>query len=225
MWVYLWKERLPSAYQEVDWIQSSGWQYIDTWYTPSSSPDIDITFEFIWGNSGQRVPIYWRRYPWVNPNAKIALFINSDSCYISPNYATFDPWTWWWVTISKDTKYNMVNNVWQFYINGVLKTGLSTTTTLSEYGTWTLYLFDTNDNYWTVLNRWTQIKLYSCKLYNSWTLIRDLIPCYRKSDWVIWLYDAVDWWFYTNLWTGTFSKWADVTMAELKNAYIWQYTV
>ena len=51
-------------------------------------------------------------------------------------------------------------------------------------------------------------KLYSCQIYNpSWTLIRDFYSCYRKSDWVIWLYDKVNDVFYTNEGSWSFTKW------------------
>ena len=49
-----------------------------------------------------------------------------------------------------------------------------------------------------------------CKIYENWTLIRDFVPCYRKSDNVIWLYDLVNNQFYTNSWSWTFTKWPDV---------------
>ena len=44
----------------------------------------------------------------------------------------------------------------------------------------------------------------------SGNLIRDMYPCYRKSDNVIGMYDVVNAVFYTNSGTGTFVKGADV---------------
>ena len=69
-------------------------------------------------------------------------------------------------------------------------------------------------------------KLYACKIWDNDVLVRDFIPCYRKSDNVIWVFDKVENKFYTNAWSGTFTKWNDVGVLqpELKNAYIWQYT-
>ena len=63
-------------------------------------------------------------------------------------------------------------------------------------------------------------KMWYFQIYDNWVLVRDLVPCYRKSDSVIGLYDLVNNQFYTNSWTGTFTKWADVTAIPLKNAYI-----
>lgn len=54
-------------------------------------------------------------------------------------------------------------------------------------------------------------KLFSCVLYKSNVKVLDLIPCYRKADSEIGLYDTVNNRFYTNNGTGTFLKGADVT--------------
>lgn len=212
--VYVWRGRLPSEYQEVERIRSSGTQYIDTTYTPWSYPTIDVTFELLWWNSNTWLPIYWRRYSWWQASWAIALFVQSSSLYITPNYWTFDPWTSWWVTISKNVKYNVVNDKWQFYIDWTLKTSLSTSNTLSSSG-WHLWLFETNDS-GTALGRNTQMKLYACKLYNNWTLERDFVPCYRKSDSVIGMYDLVNGVFYTNAGSGTFTKGNDVLPTEIQ---------
>lgn len=53
-------------------------------------------------------------------------------------------------------------------------------------------------------------KLYSMKLYENAVKVRDFIPCYRKSDNEIGLYDLVNGVFYTNAGSGTFAKGADV---------------
>jgi hypothetical protein len=48
------------------------------------------------------------------------------------------------------------------------------------------------------------MKLYSFKLYDNGTLIRNYIPAKRASDSVIGLYDTVNNEFYENAGTGTF---------------------
>ena len=49
-------------------------------------------------------------------------------------------------------------------------------------------------------------KIYSTKVYDDNILIRDLVPCYRKSDNVIGMFDLVNNVFYTNAGSGTFLK-------------------
>ena len=46
-------------------------------------------------------------------------------------------------------------------------------------------------------------KLYSCKIYDNSTLVRDFVPCVT-SDGNIGLYELVDKKFYGNIGTGTF---------------------
>lgn len=223
--IYIPYTRLPSEYQEVEYIESTGTQYINTGYKPTTYPKIDFTFLYVWGgiSSETWLPLFWRRdYYWYGRAADFALFVTKASpYYLSPNRWWFDPWNWSWVTISKDIKYNIVIDKWQFYLDWVLKSWASTNNTITSTN-YPVFLFDNNDG-WSRTNRNTQIRLYSCKLYNDWVLERDLVPCYRKSDWVIWMYDLVNNQFYTNSWTGTFSKGNDVTMSEVKNIYIGEY--
>ena len=63
-------------------------------------------------------------------------------------------------------------------------------------------------------------KLFYCKLYQDDILVRDFIPCYRKSDNEIGMYDVVNDVFYTNNGTGTFLKGADVNDKEYSTPYI-----
>jgi len=53
-------------------------------------------------------------------------------------------------------------------------------------------------------------KIYSCTVYTGETETLNLIPCYRKADNVIGMYDTVTETFFTNSGTGTFSKGSDV---------------
>lgn len=204
---------LPSAYQGVEYIQSSWTQYIDTGYILTSNPWFDIDFAFIWWDSNSWIPIYWARNNYTNSydhSGFFCLYVNSSSYYVTPNYAWFDPWTSSWVVISSNTKYNIFNDKWQFYLNWFLETSASTTNTYTSVVWRNFLLFANNNNDWTVQVRNCQMKLYGCKLYNNWTLVRDFIPCYRKSDSVIWMYDTVNNQFYTNAWTWAFTKWPDV---------------
>lgn len=56
------------------------------------------------------------------------------------------------------------------------------------------------------------MKLYKAKCIIDNTLVRDFIPCYRKSDNEIGLYDLVNNTFYTNSGTGTFLKGNDIVI-------------
>lgn len=51
-----------------------------------------------------------------------------------------------------------------------------------------------------------EYELYQCSVWQSGNQIRDMYPCYRKSDNVIGMYDIVGKTFYTNAGSGTFYK-------------------
>lgn len=59
-------------------------------------------------------------------------------------------------------------------------------------------------------------KVYSCKIYDGGLLVADYVPCYRKADNEIGLYDLVSHTFKTNSGTGTFAKGADITGISYK---------
>lgn len=54
------------------------------------------------------------------------------------------------------------------------------------------------------------VKSYYVKIYDGETLMRDCIPCYRKADGEVGMYDLVNGVFYTNQGTGSFIKSNDV---------------
>ena len=54
------------------------------------------------------------------------------------------------------------------------------------------------------------MKVYRLKLYENNVLVREYVPCYRKTDNEIGLYELVNSVFYTNNGTGTFNKGNDI---------------
>ena len=74
-----------------------------------------------------------------------------------------------------------------------------------------IYLFAENHNSaGTNLSKGTS-RFYYSKLYQNDVLVRDYIPCYRKSDGEIGVYDFVTNTFFPNAGTGTFVKGNDYT--------------
>lgn len=58
-------------------------------------------------------------------------------------------------------------------------------------------------------NKWSG-KIAYFKLWMNGVLIRNLVPCYCKSDGVIGMFDLCTSWFFTNSGTGTFVKGSNV---------------
>ena len=64
-------------------------------------------------------------------------------------------------------------------------------------------------------------RIYSCKIYQNNFVIRDLVPCKRKSDNELGMYDRVSHRFFTNSGTGTFTAGNPVTPSPDKPCEIW----
>jgi hypothetical protein len=197
--------RLPSAYQEVEYIQSSWTQYIDTWVYVNPDYKVEIKYQNVTFIS------YGTLFGTRNwTNARFLLRYSTDAQVVTAQRSTaynvstesYDNSSYY------DHNTRIVKLDRYFYIdNNLLKTfSASTSTTAFPYS---LYLFSLNSQ-WSPVD-YGVYKIYYCKIYNNlWTLVRDFIPCYRKSDNVIWLYDLVNNQFYTNSWSWTFTKWPDV---------------
>lgn len=193
--VYLWEKpirpnRLPSAYQEVEYIQGTGTQYIDTWIAWSLSLKTELKlnsqllsesaiFWSSWALNGNFLMFYQNKIRWHSANTvDVSCVLNTDYVIKTENWKLTVDWTGYtcnasW-SVNTSNVYIRRTNVWQW-----------------SYAYW-------------------RFKLYYMKMLNWNTLVRYFVPCYRISDSVIWLYDLVNNVFYTNLWSGTFTKWQDV---------------
>lgn len=219
MWVYIWS-RLPSEYQEVEYIGSSWTQWIDTWVVPTSNTKVSLKTMVTWFTSAQDGGIYW---VWYNHNTNWRFGLR------------YGNWDWYYFWYWGNNWYNYRVNVWlntiadiENYVSSWTAYNIVNWTTKSyswasftQY-TWSMYIFRRNNG--SSSDTWmANLRIYYFKVYESWTLVRDFVPCYRKSDSVIGLYDLVNNQFYTNSWSGIFSKWSDVNNyyeRSMQNAYI-----
>lgn len=189
---------LPSGYTQIEYIQSSGTQYIDTNIPAIQYYKVNIDFQ--WLSSGDQTIIGG------NGGKTSVIYLGCNS---SSNTSYYFNWSNSWIDIP-----NMVdNNRHQVEIS--LESGnitinrdntniysssdtLDGATTSSE----TLKIFcRTNLN-----NKWTG-RIYDLKFYdllNNSILINHFIPCIQDSDDAIGLYDIVNNQFYGNSGTGTF---------------------
>ena len=192
--VYKKKKWLPSAYQEVEYIQSSGTQYFVVWtsFKTSYKSVTDFQMTQTWGDQVVIWVNYWYRY-WINA--------------YSSKFKVITWWGSWSDTISEDTNRHTLT------IDKSTATVDGNNYTISWYTNvtvnWWIWVFAHNDNW--VGNYFARVKMYKLDIYDeSLVHIYDLVPCYRKSDNVIGMYDTVNNQFYTNSWTGTFTKWPNV---------------
>lgn len=175
---------VPSAYQRVEYIQSSGSPYINTWYAPTPTSKAEIKFKVLSRSSNKELWIFgiydsgcrWRA--WFEANGSVS--------------------TWYWFTYDPNLAINVITTAtWE-------------TTASYPSSSYNMTLFaQMESGSIRHLNQWTQ-QLFYCKIWTWTTLVREYIPCYRKSDNVIGLWDRVNKVFYTNNWSGSFTKWPDL---------------
>ena len=185
--------RLPSEYTQVDYITSSGSQYIDTGVNADTKLRVVLDMAYINPTGinqtmgAIRTGTPNKRYHLLSGTTKILFWVNDTS---------YD------IIQSSDTN----RHLWDLNVpDGKVVLDNTTTTTIptniddTELNFW---LFGRNSN---ASQYKGAFKIWACKMYYNGTLVRDFIPCYRNSDNEIGLYDLVNNVFYTNQGTGTFT--------------------
>ena len=192
-----------AKYQEVEYIQSqstwewsqSSWQYINTWYKWWSTIKIEIKIS--WFTQTWSYHIIWSDYEW--EQRWFAIWANRFTYYntvITLVNNKFNNWNTHILQLSKD---------W-FYNDWTIDPNTLSTNTFQTPSNITIFALNRN---WSV-REYSTYKLHYLKIRDNGTLVRNFVPCYRKSDNVIGLYDLVNKQFYTNAGSWTFTKWPDV---------------
>lgn len=178
------KVTLPSGYTQVEYIQTSGTQAIDTRFKPNQNTKVEIVYR-------------------CSGTSKNALFAcdtewQNNGFAVGMNFAEFGNAVETGISLSGTDNTTVIFDKGKLYKNGTLLCTITGT-------------FQTNYNlYLLAFNRSGTIGEFftgtflSCKIWDNGTLIRDYITCKNVSG-VIGLYDLVEGKFYTNAGTGTFT--------------------
>lgn len=187
------ERRLPIEYQEVEYIQSNGSQWIDLGFKAKGTDEFDMVCEFPNPSSGWSSFFgYWGSNEvcygiWGKNTTTLTMYYGSSSVDVSFN---------------SSQKLNISYKEKKFIVNSNQATTNPSTATTSQ----NIRLFKMNTTYGG-----QPAKFYSLKYYKDKELYRDYVPCYRKTDNVAGIYDLITKTFLTNGGSGTFSKGADVT--------------
>lgn len=189
---------LPSAYQEVDYIESSGTQYIDTGMKLTENSGVELKISNLtFGNRklfGSRTSATSNNFSVISTSSNIVCdFYNYSVNRLTTNTPITDP-----ITISMNNQKLSLNTNEQV---------------VSSYNSFTTpgnaYIFNGAGSFPTGYTN-ASMRLYYCRLYDNGNLVKNLIPCYRKSDNVVGLYDIVNDEFIQNAGTGTFTYGSEV---------------
>ena len=211
---------LPKYTQFVEYIESSGTQWINTGFSPTNkNVRIEVTYRFVSLPTGtNRKYIFGESYN----DGKIRLQYavgSAGHCGIGfgntfKGDATFDSY-------DTNTTHTIVCNGGVFSLDGVTSDDwdlsaapLDTTDTNHP-----IYLFGHNVNNGNPSSYLSSIRLYSCKVWDQGELVRDFMPVSLTNGTVVCLYDAVGEIFYYNAGSGNFTAGKDVT-AYRNAAYI-----
>ena len=193
--------RLPSEFQEVEYLESTGTQYIDTGFKPNKNIRFDVEFMILGVISGQKyVSVFGSRvtsnvedfqlYYYYLASSQSQLRLGTSNGYKTD------------ITLNEDIKYKATYDGSKMNLNNVeYSVTAQPTWNNSRYD---LCLFATRTaGYLEFRGR---ERIFGVKFYLSDTIQRNFVPCYRKSDNVAGMYDLVNDVFYTNAGTGEFVK-------------------
>ena len=194
---------LPSGYKRLEYIESSGTQYIDEGFKPNQ--DTRVVCDVDWAPASTASWLFGCR---TSNTAETYNFLTYSNKYRSDYNAT----TSGAETSSTPSGRFIIDkdkNITK--IDGVV---VNTLTYASFQCKYNMYLF-ANNNAGSVAGN-TSAKLYSCQVYDNGTLVRDYIPCQTTSG-EVGLYDLVNSAFYGNAGTGTFTAGPEVGVATPEN--------
>lgn len=192
------KKRLPSEYQEVEWIQSTGKQWIDTLFTPNQDTKIDITFQSMSNKFGGT--FFGSR---ISSGNSAYTTWQSLGNYLRDNYGSLNTNH---LAANDMNIHHIIKDKNLLYYDDMLILNNNKQTFTCPGN---CYLFALNEN--NIASYMGNYRIYgSVKIYDNDRMVRFFIPCYRKSDGEIGMYDTVSKTFFTNSGTGTFLKGADV---------------
>lgn len=183
--------RLPNGYTEVQYIQSTGTQWIDTGFKPNQNIRVKMDCNVIRFNSTDMF-LFGARI--ASGNTAFGIAADDDNTQwwtffgngqVNPHGTCIGKHT---IDFNKNTL-SLDGNTFPF----------DSTSFQSAYNL-LLFASITNGN---VDSQRGQMSVYSCQIYDNGNLIRDFIPCIDPTG-VVGLYDLVDGKFYGNAGTGIF---------------------
>lgn len=188
------QSRLPKGYTELEYIESTGTQYIDTGFKPNQDTRVQMDFQLIGSYSSIRALFGVRDESSGTAPQQFVFWNNGSNSFRTDYFGTQK-------TISGLTVTD------RFIVDknkNVTTIGEETATNTSANGQciYNIVLFGIN----TVgsVSFFSASNLYSCQIYDNGTLIRDFVPCTNASG-TVGLYDVVNDEFYQNAGTGTFT--------------------
>lgn len=197
---------LPNGYTRVEYIQSSGTQYINTGYSIGSTTRIVAKMGF---TSSPSANVFLFGTSYYTGTASSRQNFGLAHRTTATGYAVYNGGQW----SAFQSKGTLDTNVHTFELNRstnkfyVDDTEYSLTANSISNIAATMLIFASRQSGSSSLTAdyFSSARLYSFKIYNGDTLIRDFVPVQRDNDSVYGLYDEANDVFYVNSGTGSFT--------------------
>lgn len=209
------QSKLPSEYQEVEYLKSTGTQKINTNYYVTSATRIvcDVKFELLQTNGAYYLGMCHTDNLTSPKRPNIAFGIEKSKSTNSQVFFMLD------VSSSHENIWHSISaadenrHVWDIK-SGEQKIDYITVSSYSYddcvVATVPFFLFARKSQWNANGDYFGKMTIFAFKFYENNSVTMDLIPCYRKSDNVAGMYDLVSKTFFTNLGTGEFLVGDDV---------------
>lgn len=170
---------LSSDYQQLEYIQSNGTQYIDTGVNPKANEhSAVVVFKLTQRVNGKE---QWAFGQWSDNGWRCGGTTSAAGSF----------------SLDKSHGFNYLSSS---YLDE--NVGMSAQCTItSDYP---MLLFAQQEGGRAGYLENSYFRIYECKIWHNGKIIRDFIPCYRKEDGEAGMFDTVNKVFYTNQGTGTF---------------------
>lgn len=195
------QRKLPVGYQELEYIESTGTQYINMGYPFNDNITAEIKLKRLNNNTRDSIFGYRfitsgtavgnMRFVFVYPDGKIGLRTGGSASNSTR-------------AIQLNTDYVIKYSLNKVEVDNEVWVTSSSAYSTTVYGNG--YIFNANaEGYYSQdINKFIG-RVYYTKLYDNGILVFNGIPAKRKSDNVIGMYDTVSGTFFTNAGTGTFA--------------------
>lgn len=187
---------LPDEYQRVEYVEGTGTQYIDTGIKFIKGP-YKMDFKFYRNdNSGKDMSIFGQR--------TLGKFVNTYSTYYETVFGTTAAGT---LLLNQDV-HMVIDSSSGIYQNGIkILNNYSNNDRSSDYSA---FMFAFHENVEKAPQWFLKGRIYYYTIWEAGVLTHNFLPCYRKSDGEIGMYDIIAKQFLTNQGTGTFLKGSNI---------------
>lgn len=196
-WVYN-PSRLPVGYTEVEYVENTGTSYLDIAFKPNTNTRILTEMQAV---SSANYPRLFGAGSW-NAAGGINLAYQSDggSNCLHINWYGRTSWSYYTSFTFDYDKHTYDLNKNSLYRDETLVGSTSYTTSYQSTDNLGVFTYisggrPSSSSYWG--QEHFKGKMFSFKVYDNGTLVRDLVPCIKDSDDTVGAYDIVNDVFYT----------------------------